>query len=171
MQFNNSAVSAGEVAKRLGVDAVLESTVSYIDGGSAGGPGRVRVNTSLVRAGASAPEWSKSFDKSFNDLLALQADLARAIALTIRASITPGESERLNRSPRIDPAAEEAYFEGRMRQIDAGRKLILAGSPCVSHNTHDLPPATLASKSKSLLHDSRGVQSVLRGEMPIYDGN
>ena len=115
MQFNNSAVSAGEVAKRLGVDAVLESTVSYFDGGSPGGPGRVRVNTSLVRAGASAPEWSKSFDKSFNDLLALQADLARAIALTIRASITPGESERLNRSPRIDPAAEEAYFEGRMQ--------------------------------------------------------
>jgi len=117
MQFKDSPVSAAEVAKTLKVDAVLESTMSYIPGGSPGDPARVRVNASLLMAGATTPEWSKTFDKPFSDLLALQGELARAIATTIRANITRDESVRLNSSQRINPSAEEAYFEGR-RQLD-----------------------------------------------------
>jgi len=117
MQFKNAPVSAGEVAKTLKVDAVLESTVSYIAGQSSGDPARVRVKASLVMAGATTPEWSKTIDKPFSDLLALQGELARAIAATVRANITRDESARLSSSQRINPAAEQAYFEGR-RQLD-----------------------------------------------------
>ncbi len=117
MQFKDSPVSAGEAAKILKVDAVLASTVSYIPGGSPADPPRVRVNANLLMAGATTPEWSRTFDKPVSDLLALQGELARAIATSIRATITRDESARLNRSQRINPPAEEAYFEGR-RQLD-----------------------------------------------------
>ena len=59
MQFKGSRASAGEIAKQLGVDAVLESTVVSTEGGLAGSPGRVRVNASLMTAGASTPLWSR----------------------------------------------------------------------------------------------------------------
>ena len=113
MKFKGSAVSAGEAARMLGVDAVLESTVSYTGVGSSGDSGHVRVNASLLMAGATTPEWSKVFEKPFSDLASLQGDLARAIAATIRAKVTPEESARLNRSRQRNPAAEDAYFQGR----------------------------------------------------------
>ena len=113
MQFKDTRIPAGELARKLGVDAVLESTVSSSSGGGDGAPGRVRVNASLVMAGESAPVWSRTFDRPLGDLLALEADVARAIAASVRASITQTESARLNRGDRTDPRAEEAYFQGR----------------------------------------------------------
>jgi tetratricopeptide (TPR) repeat protein len=114
LQFKDSSTPAGEIAKRLGVDAVLESTVSSIDGGPDGGPARVKVNASLMVAGARTPLWSRSFEAKVGDLLKLEGDMARAIAARVRASITPDESNRLLRAQHTNPAAEEAYFQGRM---------------------------------------------------------
>ncbi len=114
MRFKGSHASAGEIAKQLGVDAVLESTMVSTEGGSAGSPGRVRVNASLMTAGASIPLWSSTYERPLGDLLALDADVARAIAASVRATITPGESARLGRTQQTTPAAEEAYLQGRM---------------------------------------------------------
>jgi serine/threonine-protein kinase len=114
MQFKDSNTPAGEIAKKLGVDAVLESTVSSIDGGPDGGPARVKVNASLMAAGASTPMWSRSFEGKLGDLLKLEGDIAQAIAARVRASITPDESDRLLRAQHTNPAAEAAYFQGRM---------------------------------------------------------
>jgi serine/threonine-protein kinase len=114
MRFKGSHASAGEIAKQLGVDAVLESTMVSTDGASAGSPGRVRVNASLMTAGASTPLWSSTYERPLGDLLALEAEVARAIAASVRATITPGESARLSRPHQTNPAAEEAYLQGRM---------------------------------------------------------
>jgi serine/threonine protein kinase/tetratricopeptide (TPR) repeat protein len=114
MRFKGSHASAGEIAKQLGVDAVLESTMVSTEGASAGTPGRVRVNASLMTAGASTPLWSSTYDRPLGDLLALEAEVARAIAASVRATITPSESARLSRPQQTNPAAEEAYLQGRM---------------------------------------------------------
>jgi TolB-like protein/tetratricopeptide (TPR) repeat protein len=115
MRFKDSTAPAGEIAKTLGVDAVLESTVSSTQGGADGSAARVKVNASLMIAGASTPIWSKSFDGRLGELPELEAKMARAIAATVRASITPGELTRLERPHQTSPAAEAAYFQGRMQ--------------------------------------------------------
>ena len=120
MRFKGSHASAGEIAKQLGVDAVLESTMVSTESGSAGSPGRVRVNASLMTAGASTPLWSETFERPVGDLLALEAEVARAIAASVRATITPGESARLNRLQQTNPAAEAAYFQGRVELAGYG---------------------------------------------------
>src|SRR5205814_327603 len=48
------------------------------------------------------------------DLLKLEEEITRAIATTVRASITSEESARLRRAPQTNPAAEEAFFQGRL---------------------------------------------------------
>jgi serine/threonine-protein kinase len=113
LQFKDSTVSAGEIAERLGVDAALESTVSTTPGGSDGSSGRVKVNASLIMAGASTPVWTRTFEGSVGDLVALEAEMARAVASSVRAGITAGESNRLKRPQQTNAAAEEAYFQGR----------------------------------------------------------
>jgi serine/threonine-protein kinase len=115
LQFKETPASAAEIAKTLGVDAVLESTLVSTSGASADGPGRVRVNASLLIAGTNAPVWTRTFERPLGDLLALEADMARAIAAGVRATITPGESARLSHAQQVSPAAESAYLEGRTR--------------------------------------------------------
>ena len=46
-------------------------------------------------------------------MLALQAELASAIAEAINAQLTPGEKARLAAAPSVDPAAHDAYLKGR----------------------------------------------------------
>lgn len=120
MRFKGSHASAGEIAKQLGVDAVLESTMVSTESGSAGSPGRVRVNASLMTAGTSTPLWSETFERPVGDLLALEAEVARAIATGVRATITPVESARLSRRQQTNPAAEAAYFQGRVELAGYG---------------------------------------------------
>jgi TolB-like protein len=113
IKFKDSNEGAGEIAKDLGVDVALESTVSST-AGSGGAPGRVRVNASLILAGANTPLWSKTFEGTEGDLLKLEGEIARAIATTARVSVTSDASARLRHVPQTNPAAEEAFFQGRM---------------------------------------------------------
>jgi TolB-like protein/Tfp pilus assembly protein PilF len=120
MQFKDSRASAAEIAKKLGVDAVLRSTVSWMSGASAGSPGRLRVNASLMTAGASTPLWSHEFERAIGDLRALEADVAGSIAKAVSAAVTPGESKRLSRSRQTNAVAEQAFFQGRFHLAQYG---------------------------------------------------
>jgi len=113
IKFKDSTGGAGEIAKQLGVDVALESTVSAT-GASDGGNGRVKVNASLVVAGANTPLWRGTFDGSQGDLLKLEGEIAREIASKVRASIEPAESARLRNTAQTTPAAEAAFFQGRL---------------------------------------------------------
>ncbi|HEU4934901.1 MAG TPA: protein kinase [Vicinamibacterales bacterium] len=113
IKFKDSTEGAGEIAKQLGVDVALESTVSAA-GASDGGSGRVKVNASLVVAGANTPLWRGTFDGSQGDLLKLEGEIAREIAAKVRASIEPEESARLRNAAQTTPAAEAAFFQGRL---------------------------------------------------------
>src|SRR5207253_7744047 len=48
-----------------------------------------------------------------HSILALQGDVAQAIAREIHAKISPSEQTRLARPRPVNPAAHEAYFKGR----------------------------------------------------------
>ena len=89
-------------------------TVSSTEGGGDGSPARVRISASLMVAGASTPLWSKTFNGRLGDLPRLEGEMAQAIAAAVRASITSKELTTFSRSPQTSPAAEEAYFRGRL---------------------------------------------------------
>lgn len=109
MQFKGTTRPLPEVARVLGVDALLESTLTMAGGGD--GPQRVRVNARLIHAGNDTQMWSRSFERPVGDLLALQGDIAREIAGGV--TVSEQESQRLARAPQTNAAAEQAYFQGR----------------------------------------------------------
>jgi len=57
--------------------------------------------------------WAQSFDRELRGILALQSEVARAIAGEIRVAVTPAEAERLVTTRRVNPEAYEAYLKGR----------------------------------------------------------
>ena len=95
-----------EIAAKLNVDAFIEGSVSR-DGD------KVQITAQLIDARADKHLWAKTFDGSSRDVLALQTELASAIAREVNVRLTPSEQSRLAAASSLDPAAHDAYLRGR----------------------------------------------------------
>jgi TolB-like protein len=95
-----------EIAKTLNVDAVVEGSV--LRAGD-----KVRITAQLIDAREDKHLWAKSFERNSRDVLALQDELARAIAREIHVQLSPTEQSRLTTAPSVDPEAHDAYLKGR----------------------------------------------------------
>ncbi len=107
MQFKGrNRPATPEIAKLLDVDAIVEGSVNRSGD-------RVRITAQLIDARADKHLWAQTFERQSSDVLALQAELASAIASAINVQLTPGEQSRLSAAPTVDPAAHDAYLKGR----------------------------------------------------------
>src|SRR5712691_6791202 len=95
-----------EIAKALNVDAVVEGSVVRIGD-------RVRISAQLIDALADKHLWAKSYERNSRDVLALQDELASAIARQINIELTPDEQARFAKAHPVKPEAHEAYLKGR----------------------------------------------------------
>ncbi len=95
-----------DIARKLDVDAVVEGSVSRSGD-------RVRITAQLIDARADRHLWAKSFERSSRDVLALQAELASAIAREVNVRLTPSEQSRLTAARSVNPEAHDAYLKGR----------------------------------------------------------
>src|SRR5579862_6259587 len=95
-----------EIGKKLNVDAVVEGSV--LRSGD-----KVRITAELIDARADKSLWAKSFERNSRDVLALQDELASAIANEIHVQLTPDEASQLKTAPTVNPEAYDAYLKGR----------------------------------------------------------
>lgn len=94
-----------QIRSELGVDAVVEGSVAR-EGQS------VRVDAHLVETSDDRQIWAQSFTENERDILALEDDVARAVAERIEVAIDPDVRERLVTSRPVNAAAFEAYLHG-----------------------------------------------------------
>ncbi len=105
MRFKKSEASLPEIARQLNVDAVVEGSVQRVHDD-------VRVTAQLVQAAPEKHLWANTYTQSFENILALESEIAQAIAREIRVTVTPEEQKRLAASRPVNPAAHEAYLKG-----------------------------------------------------------
>jgi TolB-like protein/DNA-binding winged helix-turn-helix (wHTH) protein/Tfp pilus assembly protein PilF len=106
MRYKASEKPMPEIARELGVDAVVEGSVARSNG-------RMRVTTQLVHGLSDRHLWARSYERDPGDALTLQAEMARSIAHEIQASLTPQEQARLEAVRPTAPAVYETYLKGR----------------------------------------------------------
>jgi TolB-like protein/Flp pilus assembly protein TadD len=106
VQYAGTKKPLRDVAHELGVDAIVEGSVARAGD-------QVRVTTQLIQGKSDTHVWAQSFERKLGDVLALQSDIARAVAEQIEASLTADEKSRLSGSRRVDARAYEAYLLGR----------------------------------------------------------
>lgn len=106
MRFKESRMSTPEIAKALQVDAIVEGSV--IREGS-----RIRVHAQLIRAATDEHFWSESYDRELRDALALESDVAQAIARRVEVTITGKERARLVAARSVSPEVYESYLKGQ----------------------------------------------------------
>ena len=96
-----------EIARELNVDALVEGTV--VRSGD-----RVRVTAQLIHAATDHHLWARSYERELRDVLALQAELAAAIAQAVEVEVRPEERRRLARPRAVELEAYDAYLKGRL---------------------------------------------------------
>src|SRR5690349_10984304 len=95
-----------EIARELNVEAVVEGTV--MRSGE-----RVRITAQLIQVPDEKHLWAQSYEGDLQDTLALQNDVARAIAGQIQVTLNRQEEAALKKSRTVNPEAYDAYLKGR----------------------------------------------------------
>ena len=105
MRFKGTHPPLSELARDLHVDGVVEGSALQVGD-------RVRITVQLVDVATDRSLWAKSYERSLTDILALQSEVAHAIADEIRIQVTPDERARLRSKGAVNPAAHVAYLQG-----------------------------------------------------------
>jgi TolB-like protein/Tfp pilus assembly protein PilF len=112
MRFKDTRLSTPEIAKSLGVDAIVEG--SFMREG-----GRVRVHAQLIRAATDEHFWSETYDRDLGDALALESEVAQAIAQRVQVTFTGDERARLAATRSVAPEVYESYLKGAFGQSNS----------------------------------------------------
>jgi TolB-like protein/DNA-binding SARP family transcriptional activator len=97
--YKGRAVDVKQVGRELGVRYVLEGSVR-----KAGGS--VRVTTQMIDASTGVHVWAERYDRSSDDIFALQDEIALAVVGAIAPSVRKAEIERVRRKR---PDSLDAY--------------------------------------------------------------
>jgi TolB-like protein/DNA-binding winged helix-turn-helix (wHTH) protein/Tfp pilus assembly protein PilF len=120
MAYKGTSKSVQQIARELGVDYILESSVRRDDD-------HVRISVQLIRTGDQVHTWARDYDRQLSHSIALQDEVARAVAEQIKIKLSPTSAD-ISRSRPLDPEANEAYLRGRyfgnQFTIDGYRKAI-----------------------------------------------
>jgi TolB-like protein len=105
-RYKESKQSLPEIARELGVDAVIEGTVMRSEN-------RVRITAQLIDARTDQHLWAEEYERDFHDILNLQSEVAQEIAGQVGVNLTVVERANLARTSLVNPAAHEDYLRGR----------------------------------------------------------
>ncbi len=106
MHYRDAKKTLPEIARELNVDAVVEGSV--LRSGN-----RVRISAQLIRARSDQHLWTESYERDLRDVLALQSEVARNVANSIRIQVTPMEAGRLESTSPVNEEAYQLYLKGR----------------------------------------------------------
>jgi TolB-like protein len=91
-----------QIGNDLRVSHVLEGSVRRVGT-------QFHMNAQLIDTRTDAHVWVEQYDRDFNDLFAIQSEIAQKIAGELRAKISPAEKLAIERKPTTDLVAFELY--------------------------------------------------------------
>jgi TolB-like protein/DNA-binding winged helix-turn-helix (wHTH) protein/Tfp pilus assembly protein PilF len=116
MAYWGTHKSAPQIARELGVDALVEGSV--VRSGN-----KVRITAQLIYAASDRHLWARTYDRELSDVLTVQGEVAREIADSISLRLTPQERAQLSRSHPMNPEIALLYFKGSyfLNKFDSAR--------------------------------------------------
>ena len=105
-RFKSAPENLPDIARQLGVANILEGSVQKVGD-------QVRVNVQLISAMTNAHLWADIYDRKLTDIFAVESDIAKSIADTLRAKLSSSAEHVLASRPTENPEAHELYLKGR----------------------------------------------------------
>ena len=103
--YKGSTDNISAIAKELGVAHILEGSVRR-------GKDRLRITAQLIRASDGFHLWSETYDRTPDDVIAIQEELAIKIAGALEIAMDPGALADMVSAGTASVPAYEAFLEG-----------------------------------------------------------
>jgi TolB-like protein/Tfp pilus assembly protein PilF len=110
-KYKSAPGNSRDVGKQLGVANLLEGSVQKV--GNA-----VHISVQLIRAATDEHVWAESYNRTLDDVFAVEAEVASAIAEQLNAKLTGAEQKAVADKPTQNSAAYDAYLRGL--SVDTG---------------------------------------------------
>ena len=104
--YKGTTKKVREIGKELEVGSVLEG--SFKKAGN-----RIRVTTQLIDVADDRHIWAQNYDRTLDDVFAVQSDVARQVAEALKVRILSPEMARLEKRPTESSEAYSLYMKGR----------------------------------------------------------
>jgi serine/threonine protein kinase/Tfp pilus assembly protein PilF len=105
-KYKGQETDPQEVARVLGVQALITGRV--VQRGDS-----LTVRAELVDAREGTQLWGEQYNRKAADLLAVQEEIARTVAETLRVRLTGAQEQQLAKRPTENPQAYQLYLDGR----------------------------------------------------------
>ena len=105
-QFRSSGADIQNVGRRLSVATLLEGSVRKSGD-------RLRVTVQLIEVANGYHRWSQRFDRTLDDVLAIQDEIAESVAASLRGSVLQGREKPSLVRPSTRAEAYEYFLRGR----------------------------------------------------------
>lgn len=109
MAFRGAKKPLPEIARQLGVDAVLEGAVAR-------NGDRVRITAKLIHLSQERILWAESYERDLSNISKLQSEIVLVVADEIKIKVRNQEQARLARVRPVNPRAYEEFLRGRYLQ-------------------------------------------------------
>ena len=104
--FRDTSAGAKTIAGKLGVRYLLEGSVRRAGN-------RLRLSAQLIDAPQDVHRWTGTYEGTFEDVFAIQEQMARKIVQALELRLTANEDQRLSERAINDVAAYECYLRAR----------------------------------------------------------
>jgi serine/threonine-protein kinase len=105
-RYKGGGENVRQVASELGVTNILEGSVQKSND-------QVHVNVQLLNALTDSHLWADTFDRKLTDVFAVESEIAKTVADTLRAKLNGREAATLKARPTENSAAHDLYLKGR----------------------------------------------------------
>jgi len=116
--YKGKSVTLAQIGRELGVRYVLEGSVR-----KAGS--RLRITAQLTDATTNHHVWGDRYDRTLEDVFAVQDDVARSVVAALAIALNPDEHERVGRPPTENIEAYDVYLRARSTPWPPTRENIL----------------------------------------------
>ena len=105
-QYKGVRKTIPEIARELGVDAILEGSVAR-------SARQVRITAQLIDGKTGRYLWAEDYNGRAGDILAIESDVARKVVSGVRLVLPSREESALRRQTNVTPEAWDVYLKGR----------------------------------------------------------
>jgi TolB-like protein/Flp pilus assembly protein TadD len=120
-RFKDKKDDVKTIGQTLGVSTLLEGTVRKQGD-------RVRIVAELVNAADGSELWSQTFDRELKDIFAVQSEIAKAVAASLKLTLLGAENESAQKVATESVEAHTAYLQGHFyfqrRNLEDDRKAV-----------------------------------------------
>jgi TolB-like protein/class 3 adenylate cyclase/Tfp pilus assembly protein PilF len=105
-RYKSAPENLSEIARELRVNNILEGSVQKVGD-------RAHINVQLIQADTDAHLWAQSYDRELTDIFAVEAEVAKRIADSLSATLSPQEKARVEAKPTDNADAYVLYLRAR----------------------------------------------------------